>query len=232
MSDLHFDFSSVKIPALPPLWSSPLILTGWRFAAAVVWIILVVIGGINLALRVFPNTPTLPNRQTLAVGPGFSVLQSTGASSTIEAIIPARLLIPSIQVDAEIEKVGARNGMMEAPRSYKTVGWYKDGGRPGGAGHAVFDGHVNNVLTSAGVFEHLDQVRLGDQIIIYGQEGGLIYRIDRLEVYAVDHAPVEEIFTPTGPSRVVLITCDGAWDQGKKTFDKRLVIYASLEGAA
>ena len=33
---------------------------------------------------------------------------------------------------------------------------------------------------------------------------------------------------PSGQPRLALITCDGAWVQGNRTYDHRLVVYATL----
>jgi LPXTG-site transpeptidase (sortase) family protein len=106
--------------------------------------------------------------------------------------------------------------------------WYKDGSRPGQAGNAVFAGHVNNALTTSGVFGHLNQVHLGDYVTVADQEGKtLVYKVTALDQYPADEAPVASIFAKTGPSQLVLITCDGEWVPAEKTFDKRLVITAS-----
>jgi LPXTG-site transpeptidase (sortase) family protein len=222
MSDERFARFSHNFPALTPF------LFGWRFVLLSVWLVLVLIGAGNLLVRASGTTALSHN--SLAVGPGFAVLDGN-TSSTEATFIPARLVIPSIGVSAKIEQVGiGSDGSMQTPSSFSTVGWYKDGAAPGQPGNAVIDGHVNNALTSAGVFEHLDQLHLGDVIDVADASGKTLqFQVSSVQVYPVQNAPLDKIFTAKGAPGLALITCDGAWDQGKKEFDKRLVIFASLQ---
>lgn len=117
---------------------------------------------------------------------------------------------------------------MATPTDYADVAWYALGGRPGGGGNAVFAGHVNNALTKAGVFAHLNQLHLGDYVTVSDKDGHtLVYKVMAIDQYPADEAPAASIFAAQGPSQLVLITCDGDWVPAQKTFDKRLVITAT-----
>jgi len=150
------------------------------------------------------------------------------ATATTSPFVPIRLKIPVIGVDAEVESVGQRqDGAMATPTDFADVAWYAPGGRPGGTGNAVFAGHVNNALTTAGVFAHLKQVNLGDYVTVSDKDGyTIVYKITAIDQYPADEAPAASIFATEGPSQLVLITCDGDWVPTEKTFDKRLVITA------
>ena len=116
---------------------------------------------------------------------------------------------------------------MATPTSFADVAWYALGGHPGSEGNTVFAGHVNNALTKSGVFGHLAQVGLGDYVTVSNADGHtLIYKVVSIDKYPANEAPAASIFATAGPSRLVLITCDGDWVQSEKTFDKRLVITA------
>jgi len=116
---------------------------------------------------------------------------------------------------------------MATPTDFADVGWYALGGRPGGIGNAVFAGHVNNALTKEGVFGHLSQVHVGDYVTVSDKDGHtIVYKVTAIDQYPADEAPAASIFASTGPSQLVLITCDGDWVPAEKTFDKRLVITA------
>ena len=155
-------------------------------------------------------------------------LATTGTSTT--PLIPARIKIPSIGVSAVVDPVGeTAAGAMATPKDFAHVGWYSLGALPGGQGSAVFAGHVNNALTKAGVFEHLSQVKIGDIVTVSNQaDKTLIYVVTELGEYPASGAPAAAIFTKSGPSVLALITCDGSWDGGAHSFDKRLVVYARL----
>ena len=259
MSENPLLLSSAKVPVIIEpfvpkgitLWLS----SGWRVLLVAIWIGFALVGIVDLAMRAVsnlhvPNISSLtPLAEEMAVGPVFAILSNnnhlavvtptnpvTQLSTTTpdmplqSGIIPARLTIPSIGVNAKVESVGVgADGAMQTPSSFGTVAWYKYGSQAGAAGNAVIDGHVNNALTSAGVFEHLDQIRLGDKIVVADAAGNTeTFVVQSEQIYSVDKSPTAQIFARTGPSQLVLITCDGAWDQGKDEFNERLVVYAAL----
>lgn len=152
-------------------------------------------------------------------------------ASTTTPLVPGTLLIPSIGVRANVEHVGKKaDGTMGTPQKFEDVAWYSLGAKPGEAGNAVIAGHVNNALTKAGVFEHLDSVKLGDVILLSDSNGdSLTYKVTDIEQYPADTAPAASIFATTGPSQLVLITCDGEWVQNDHSFNKRLVVFAQLQ---
>ncbi|KKW35556.1 MAG: Peptidase C60 sortase A and B [Candidatus Adlerbacteria bacterium GW2011_GWA1_54_10] len=150
------------------------------------------------------------------------------AATAAGAIVPARLRVPSLGIDAGVEQVGKRgDGAMGIPQDYDDVSWYMFGGKPGGQGNAVFAGHINNSRTRSGVFANLSRIGIGDYIMITDAEGKtLIYVVREIQVVPADNAPAEEVFKTSGPSQVVLITCEGDWMPEERTFDKRLIVIA------
>lgn len=148
-------------------------------------------------------------------------------TSTPGTLVPARLSIPSLGVTAAVESVGTKaDGSMGTPSNFKNVGWYSLGVQPGAAGSAVFAGHVNNGLTSSGVFENLSKTKQGDYITVADASGkSLVYRVSSVAEYPAN-ASTANLFATTGPSQIVLVTCDGDWIPAQKTFDKRLVVIA------
>ena len=178
--------------------------------------------GENASLVAFAPVITLVDPQALnAVTPGAEVQTP---------LIPARLKVASIGVDASVEQVGrAADGSMANPSTFFTVGWYKPGPKPGEVGNAVFAGHVNNARSAAGVFENLKKIKIGDMVEVSDTGGRkLLYKIETINEYPRAGAPLEEIFTTSGPSRLVLITCDGDWDATAGSYDRRLVVVARL----
>lgn len=156
-----------------------------------------------------------------------------GASpSTTTPLVPALLTVPSIGVKANVEQVGKKaDGSMGTPQTFEDVAWYNLGAKPGEAGNAVIAGHVNNaIFTRPGVFEHLSSINIGDEVTLSDTSGrSLSYKVTDIEQYPADTAPAAAIFATTGPSQVVLITCDGDWVQSDHSFDKRLVVFARLQ---
>ncbi|MDQ5955435.1 MAG: hypothetical protein QG621_438 [Patescibacteria group bacterium] len=168
-----------------------------------------------------------------ALGPAVVELNQTRMSTlatSTSALVPTKLSIQSVGVSADVEQVGQKaDGSMAAPSSFTTVGWYKEGSMPGEEGSAVFAGHVNNALTKAGVFEHLDHIALGDVIVVSdAYNKTLRFAVTDIEDYPTATAPLNTIFATSGPSQIVLITCAGDWDPRAKSYDHRLVVFARL----
>lgn len=162
-----------------------------------------------------------------AAAPGALGVQTALASTT--EFVPTKLVVPSVGVSANVEEVGKKSdGSMATPTDFGNVGWYALGAHPGGNGNAVFAGHVNNALTNSGVFAHLSQVHIGDYVRVEDKNGhALVYKVQSIDLYNPDAAPEAAIFSTNGPSKVVLITCDGEWVKDEHQFDKRLVVVAT-----
>lgn len=138
-----------------------------------------------------------------------------------------RLVIPRIGVDAQIEPVGIdRSGAMAAPSSLDGVGWYKNGPEPGETGDAVIDGHYG--VSQPAVFRELSQLRPGDEIDIFWPDGRTTaFKVSATQtVPAGSHPP--DLFGHSGPARLSLITCSGAWIQSTRTYSDRLIVTAML----
>lgn len=193
----------------------------------VVGALVILIGAANVLSRAFEYVGD--DALQTAFQP-LGTLGSVSLVATTTPLTPARVKIPSIGVDASIEEVGKKeDGSMETPKSFQNVGWYALGPKPGSAGNAVMAGHVNNALTTSGVFEHLSDVVVGDYITVADAQGKtLVYAVTQTAQYDVDSAPTSDIFSQSGPSQLVLITCDGAWDAAARSYNKRLVVYAKL----
>lgn len=141
---------------------------------------------------------------------------------------PARLSIPSLHVDALVQHVGVTTkGTMGVPNNFTDVAWYKLGTVPGFPGSAVIDGHVDNGLSLAGVFKHLDQVVAGDDIFVTAENGQVRHFIvTQTAVYPYESVPTDQLFNRADGTYLNLITCTGGWLASGKTYDHRLVVYA------
>lgn len=139
-----------------------------------------------------------------------------------------RLVIPSIGVDAPIDAVGLdRDGAMAAPATLDRVGWFDRGPAPGQQGDAVIDGHLG-LPSQPAIFRQLARLRPGDQIRVVWPNGRVTdFTVSASQVVAADTRP-EGVFSRSGPARLTLITCSGAWDQAKATYTDRLLVTAML----
>lgn len=198
-------------------------------------VLVVIVGAFDVSARVMPAFGG--NAGVLAFAPGIAALDPGVLASILPAqpatptpLTPARLRVPSIGVDAAVEAVGVKEGgAMATPSGFATTGWYKYGALPGEAGNAVIAGHVNNGLGLSGVFARLPEIAIGATITVADRSGrALNYVVVEKSQYATNEAPLQDIFSITGPSGLVLITCEGDWIPKERSYDKRLVVLARL----
>lgn len=145
--------------------------------------------------------------------------------------LPKKISMPLFGINTTVQEVGiTAAGAMEAPGNYKTVGWFKLGVKPGEKGSAVMAGHLDTNLGKEGVFWNLNKLKIGDYVYITDEYGSKMrFRAVKSEVYSAENAPMEEIFGASNIARLNLITCDGAWDAGKKSYNKRLVVFTEYD---
>ncbi|CAN5116954.1 hypothetical protein BH11PAT3_BH11PAT3_3130 [soil metagenome] len=155
----------------------------------------------------------------------------TSTSTPPASTLPKRLIIPSLNIDANVQYVTINaKGNMGTPNNFTDVSWYKPGTEPGKVGSAVMAGHVDNGLSLAGVFKKLDTIQVGDDVFVQQASGAkLHFKVEKVTSYPYTEVPVVSIFTSQdGSKRLNLITCVGAWVPGQKTYDRRLVVYTKL----
>lgn len=146
--------------------------------------------------------------------------------------LPVRIKIPIINVDAPVEYVNLTSGgAMDVPNKPNAVGWFNLGPHPGNSGSAVIAGHYgvwkNGQET---VFNHLDKLRAGDQIIVSDDTGASISFVVRESRSFNPNADASSVFVSNdGESHLNLITCEGTWDAISKSYSKRLVVFADKE---
>jgi sortase (surface protein transpeptidase) len=141
--------------------------------------------------------------------------------------VVGRIVIPSINVDAQIESLAVdKDGAMDVPTSLWTTGWYNRGPWPGEQGDAVLDGHLG-VVANGAVFANLRNVKPGDEVVIMRSDGYISkFKIESMKSYPYSARP-DGLFSPAGPARLSIITCNGQWDFAHNTYFERLIVEAS-----
>ncbi len=147
------------------------------------------------------------------------------------ASLPARLVIPSLGIDAPVESVGlTSDGAMDVPKGPTTVAWFDLGSRPGEIGSAVITGHYGWKEGKASVFDTISQLRAGDKVEILDDEGVRIsFVVRESRRYDPDADALGVFRSDDGKSHLNLITCEGVWDKVTKSYSTRLVVFADKE---
>lgn len=143
-------------------------------------------------------------------------------------IIPVRLRIPAIGVDATVEHVGKTpDGAMDVPKSVWDVAWYAPGTKPGNPGNAVIDGHLDGYNIPAAVFINLRGLQPGNKIYVSDSSGKeLTFEVYDSQVYPYNAAPLDKIFGKANEPHLNLITCNGNWDVNQQNYNQRLIVFA------
>lgn len=140
---------------------------------------------------------------------------------------PVYLTIPSIAIHAPMQYVTIEDdGNMTAPNGPESVGWFDRGARPGDTGTAVLAGHSGYAGDVQGVFDELDQIRVGEKIKISDDQGvTMTFIVRAIKTFHPDDDASEVFTSSDNKSHLNLITCDGDWDNILQTHTKRLVVF-------
>lgn len=159
-----------------------------------------------------------------------TIVSKISATPEIVFSIPNKILIPEIDVNANVEVVQMdTKGNMDVPKNTYNVAWYSLGYSPGEQGSAVFAGHYDTEAGSPAVFWNLGKLNIGDTVTVVDTAGKeLGYSVVRVETYPYDNFPIKEVFGSSNKSQLNLITCGGVWDKRLKTYRERLVVFTEL----
>jgi hypothetical protein len=189
-----------------------------------------------ISVPVIPQIGTVPAVQTPATVDLTSQLPLRPETpallgpTALTGPIPRHLALPSLQVNAPIVPVGLQpGGDLTVPDDPHVLGWWQGGARPGSRqGSVVIDGHVDTAAHGPGALFSLRQLRPGDPVVLsttHGSSHYLHYLIVAVRSYPKATLPAE-VFTSTGPPRVVIITCGGAFDPTTRQYADNIIAYA------
>jgi len=172
---------------------------------------------------------------SVGVGLASGVFRSINAEQVItpaptvravEISQPREILIPKIEVRAEIIPVGQdEEGRMASPETEEVVGWYDRGPKPGEKGNSVMAGHFDGVA-GRGVFYNLTDLERGDAVVVrYGDGIERTFTVLGKEKYEDEDFPVEGVFGDANGAFLNLVTCGGVWDEVRREYSDRVVVF-------
>lgn len=174
-----------------------------------------------------PSGPSGPSRSSFGEIP---VVDATRIDPPEEAEPPRRLAIPSVDLAMPISATGVtRDGQMELPSDPQEIGWYRFGALPGDdVGSAVLGGHVDSVRHGTGPLERLAAVKAGSRVAVTSADGQrLLYRVTSVERISKAALPVDRLFDPTVPHRLVIVTCGGRYLPEAGGYEDNIVVIAT-----
>lgn len=156
-----------------------------------------------------------------------SVEQPSQLPSEDAVAKPVRVVIPAIDVDADLVALGLNDDKsMEVP-NFGLAGWYEPGPRPGAPGPAVIAAHVDSV-NGPDVFFRLKDLSKGDKITVERADGSdVVFTVRRSEQQLKEELPVDRIWDDTDDVVLRLITCGGDFDPNERSYESNVIIYAA-----
>ena len=172
------------------------------------------------------TTAAPPDGRTAA--PAKPVVETVEVAPT-QATKAGHLRLPSLDVTAPVMNVRVRSdGALEVPAVPSQVGWWADGAAPGGGrGSVVVDGHVDSARYGRGAFFRLRDLAEGDPVEMVTADGAsFTYEVTAVRQYPKDELPWAEVFSQGVPERLVLVTCGGDFDRGRRSYTDNVVVFA------
>jgi LPXTG-site transpeptidase (sortase) family protein len=135
-----------------------------------------------------------------------------------------RIVIPALLLDTQVKYVPYDGVSWMITGLRQEVAWMGNTSRPGLGGNTGLAGHVTVAGMGDGPFRHLDQLPVGELVLLYTQKNIYTYQVRESKV--TDDGDMSVILPSDNP-QISLITCTD-WDQESRTYLSRLVVIADL----
>jgi len=141
------------------------------------------------------------------------------------------VVVPALDADLPVDPVGvAPDGQMEIPEDAARAGWYRFGPSVGAeAGTAVLAAHSGSFITPYGPLRDLVELEPGDVVEVTREDGHVLrYAVESARLIPKSTIDLAEHFRRDGEHRLVLITCDGVWQEDVQSYTDNTVVTATL----
>jgi LPXTG-site transpeptidase (sortase) family protein len=157
------------------------------------------------------------------------VLEGTAEAEqqALDTSAVTRIRIPALGVDTIVKYVPFDGITWMIAGLQNEVAWLGETSWPGLGSNTVLAGHVTLRNGGYGPFRYLEDLQMGDQIVVHTQEK--IYTYGVREVRVVEETDMS-VAQKTDDSQLTLVTCT-EWDQDTQLYLKRLVAFTTLIGA-
>ncbi|MDT0568792.1 class F sortase [Streptomyces sp. DSM 3412] len=158
----------------------------------------------------------------------------SGAVRPLGRSVPVRLLIPAIEVDTPVIRLGlAPDGTVEVPpvTDHDRAGWYRHSPTPGQTGPSVILGHVTVGPYGDGVFRRLARLRRGERIEARLENGTTAeFTVDSVRTVAKADFPANDVYGDVNRPALRLITCGGP--RTGEEYRDNVIVFATLSPTA
>lgn len=153
------------------------------------------------------------------------------AAPAAQSGVPNKMLLPTLNADIRVVELGwsvsenLDGGIFSQwDVADFAAGWHKNSALVGQKGNVVLSGH-NNI--KGAVFRELDQLKRGDEILLWSNGRKYNYQVDKVLIVPEKHATANQrrknaaYIEPTEDSRLTLVSC---WPRDDNTH--RIIVVA------
>ncbi len=130
-----------------------------------------------------------------------------------------------IDVDADVDRVGIDQGIMEVP-DHGDAAWFTPSVKPGRVGPSLITGHVSSRADGPDVFYDLEHLQQGDEIEVHGDDEVVVFEVSGVEQHPKDDYPREAVHGATEGPELRLIICGGFFDDASGHHEDNIVVFA------
>ena len=135
-----------------------------------------------------------------------------------------RIIIPAMQLDTVVKYVPYDGFTWLINGLRQEIAWMGNTSWPGLGGNTGLAGHVTVAGMGDGPFRHLDELTIGEMVVLYTEKNIYTYQVRGSRV--TDGGDMS-VTLPTDNPQISLITCVD-WDDASQTYLNRLVVIADL----
>lgn len=124
------------------------------------------------------------------------------------------------------------NGVLDVPADLRAAGWWNGGSLLGDPfGSTLIAGHVDSLTQGLGPFATLLATRRGDRFVLRSNQLRQTFRAVSLELVPRDSfGQRSQLYSPSGPRRLTLVTCAGPYDPARGGYQNLAVVVARPVG--
>lgn len=142
---------------------------------------------------------------------------------------PIQLRMPSAHTRAAVVPINLDGTVLDPPRNYKEVGWWRGSAKPGeDSGQTVVTGHT--VHTGGGSMNRLDMLKPSQEVDVVTKAGTFQYQVDSVDVLSRAQVArqAQDLFGQDhGDGRLVLVTCT---DWNGTDYESNIIVVAHRFG--
>jgi hypothetical protein len=185
------------------------------------------ISAVGVIALASPTTDS-PTRAAPLPARQFTIRPLEVAVGPLPDIGDSRLVVPSLGIDAPVISVGITDAQLDVPGDVHMVGEWSGGATPTGtSGTVLIAGHVNWAGQGPGALAHLASIA-PDATVLLSTPRGTATTWSVTSVEAVTKADLPQtIFDRSGPHRLVLVTCGGAFNSATGHYKDNIVVTAT-----